>query len=61
LLGKRGNQKFFDVFGKEFREEKRKNLPRKVLQNAQNRLFWSEVGSAGIYRLCFTLQLLAAI
>ena len=43
-MRKEGNQIFFDVFRREFREEKRKDLPRKVLQNAQNIFFLSERG-----------------
>ena len=44
---------FLDVFGREFREEKRGNMSRKVLQNAQNPsffifiLFYLESGGLG--------------
>ena len=31
---------FLDVFGREFREEKRGNMSRKVLQNAQSPSFF---------------------
>ena len=48
IVEKREKSKVFDVFRREFREEKRKDLPRKVLQNAQNIFFLSK-GGLGLF------------
>ena len=52
------NQRFFDVFRREFREEKRKNLPRNFFEKCplkkKKKIL---VGSGGIYNEKVTLQL----
>ena len=52
------NQRFFDVFRREFREEKRKNLPRNFFEKfplkKKKKIL---VGFGGIYNEKVTLQL----
>ena len=48
MLRKERNQRFFDVFRRGFREAKRENILKIVLQNAQNPFFLKFEGPRGL-------------